>query len=165
MRDARMHAALGAAFLGLALLAITSARAGEPAAGPAPTPATSATLSIENAWVREPPPGADVAAAYFTVRNSGRESAVLVDLSSPVASETMLHETKILGGQSRMRMLERLVIPAGGAVSLTPGAIHVMLAGLNQPLHAGQQVPLVLRFANGQQIRVVARVRSAAASE
>jgi periplasmic copper chaperone A len=163
MRDARMHAALRAAFLGLAALAIGSALAGEPTAGPASAPATSATLSVEKAWVREPPPGADVAAAYFTLRNTGHDSAVLVDLSSPVASETMLHETQLVGGESRMRMLERLVIPAGGAVSLTPGAIHVMLAGLRQPLHAGQQVPLVLRFASGQQIRVLARVRPAAA--
>ena len=144
---------------------VRSALASEPAPQPASAPATSAALSIENAWIREPPPGADVAAAYFTVRNAGHDSAVLVDLSSPVASETMLHETKIVGGQSRMRMLERLVIPAGGAVSLTPGAIHVMLDGLKQPLHAGQQVPLVLRFANGQQIRILARVRPAAASE
>ena len=160
-----MHAALGATFLGLASLAIGSALAGGPAAQPASTPATSATLSIENAWIREPPPGADVAAAYFTVRNAGHDSAVLVDLSSPVASETMLHETKIVGGQSRMRMLERLVIPAGGAVSLTPGAIHVMLEGLRQPLHAGQQVPLVLEFATGQKMRVLARVRPTAASD
>jgi periplasmic copper chaperone A len=71
----------------------------------------------------------------------------------------MLHESKIVAGQSQMRMLERLVIPPGGVVVLHPGAIHVMLEGLDKPLVAGQQVPLVLRFANGKEIHVSARVR------
>ncbi len=107
----------------------------------------------------QPPPGADAAAAYFTVRNATRKPAVLVDVSSPLASEAMLHETRVVGGESRMRMLERLVIPAGGSVTLHPGAIHLMLQGLGKPLVVGQEVPLVLRFASGQEIRVSARVR------
>jgi len=164
MRASARHAVLRAALLGLA--ALTAAGAGLPDASTAATAVSASTaVSVENAWVRMPPPGTDVAAAYFTVRNSGHTSAALVDVSSPVASETMLHETRIVGGESRMRMLERLIIPAGGAVTLTPGAIHVMLAGLRKPLAVGQQVPLVLRFANGQQIHVLARVRSPAAGE
>jgi periplasmic copper chaperone A len=166
MHNARMHGILGAALLGLTVLVAGSALAAEPAAAP-PTAALAAAarVSVEKAWVPQPPPGAEVAAAYFTLRNTGHAPAVLVDVSSPLASETMLHETKLIGGESRMRMLERLVIPPGGAVTLTPGAIHVMLAGLRQPLMVGQQVPLVLRFADGQQIRVLARVRSPAARE
>ncbi len=136
---------------------------GDPPASAPPAPAsegvTAAGVRVENAWIPQPPPGADVAAAYFTVRNTTREPAVLVDVSSPLASEVMLHESQVVGGQSRMRMLERLVIPAGGTVTLHPGAIHVMLDGLGKPLVVGQQVPLVLRFANGQEIRVSARVR------
>jgi periplasmic copper chaperone A len=158
MRPARMHAALGAAFVGLAAFMAATAIAADSTA-PQSAPAPAATISVEQAWVREPPPGTEVAAAYFTVRNAGHDAVVLVDVSSPLASETMLHESKVVGGESRMRMLERLVIPARGAVTLTPGAIHVMLTGLHQPLRVGQRVPLVLRFANGQQIRVSAPVR------
>ncbi len=137
----------------------TPAHASQAAQPAQPAPASRAGIRIENAWVPLPPPGADVAAAYFTVRNTTREPAVLVDVSSPLASEAMLHETKVVGGQSRMRMLERLVIPAGGSVTLHPGAIHLMLEGLGKPLAVGQEVPLVLRFASGQEIRVSARVR------
>jgi periplasmic copper chaperone A len=125
----------------------------------APAPASHAGIQVENAWVPQPPPGADVAAAYFTVRNTTREPAVLVEVSSPLASQAMLHETRVVGGESRMRMLERLVIPAGGTVTLHPDAIHVMLQGLGKPIAVGEEVPLVLRFASGQQIRVSARVR------
>lgn len=120
---------------------------------------TRATVQVDNAWVPQPPPGANVAAAYFTVRNTGRRRAELIEVSSPVASEVMLHETSIVAGESRMRMLERLVIPAGGVVTLEPGAIHVMLEGLPAPLRVGEEVPLVLRFASGEEIHVAARVR------
>jgi periplasmic copper chaperone A len=140
--------ALAAGFLG-----------GRPAPAEQPGPGSNPGIRVQNAWVPQPPPGADVAAAYFTVRNTTHEAAVLVEVSSPLASEVMLHETKVVGGESRMRMLERLVIPAGGTVTLHPGAIHVMLQGLRKPLTVGQEVPLVLRFANGQEMRLSARVR------
>jgi periplasmic copper chaperone A len=80
-------------------------------------------------------------------------------VSSPVASEVMLHRSSVVAGVSRMRMLERLVIPAGATVTLEPGAIHVMLEGLRKPLVSGEEVPLVLRFANGEETHVSARVR------
>lgn len=121
--------------------------------------AGSASLQVENAWVPQPPAGAKVAAAYFTVRNTGSERAVLVEVSSPMASVAMLHETSVVAGESRMRMLGQLVIPAGGSVTLEPGAIHVMLEGLRRPLRVGEQIPLLLSFADGQKIRVSARVR------
>ncbi|HUN76219.1 MAG TPA: copper chaperone PCu(A)C [Steroidobacteraceae bacterium] len=154
-----MHGIFGAAAVAFAALLADVALAAQPhAASAAPT-----TIRIENAWVPQPPPGTEVAAAYFTVRNVGHDPAVLLEVTSPLASEAMLHETRIVGGESRMRMLERLAIPAGGAVTLTPGAIHVMLVGLHQVLRVGQQVPLVLRFENGQQIRILAPVRASAA--
>ncbi|HTW37942.1 MAG TPA: copper chaperone PCu(A)C [Steroidobacteraceae bacterium] len=146
--------AAGALCAGSAASAAQPAQAVPGAEGPA-----RATVQVDNAWVPQPPPGASVAAAYFTVRNAGRQRAELIEVSSPVASEAMLHETTIVAGESRMRMLERLVIPAGGTVTLKPGAIHVMLEGLNAPLHVGEAIPLVLRFANGEEIHVSARVR------
>jgi len=142
----------------LCLFASGSGLAGESA------PADAAAVRVENAWVRQPPPGAEVAAAYFTLRNAGRAPAVLDAVSSPLASQVMLHETTVVAGISRMRMLERLVIPAGGTVMLKPGAIHVMLHGLVKPLTVGQDVPLVLHFASGREIRVSAPVRPLGAS-
>ncbi len=166
LRRSELHQHKGCRAVFLALLAMWAGRA--LAGGPLPSPllaqstppaSAPAAVEVENAWVPQPPPGADVAAAYFTLHNPGRERAVLVEVSSPVASEVMVHQTSVVAGQSRMRMVERLVIPAGGTVRLTPGAIHVMLEGLRKPLLVGEEVPLVLRFASGQEIHVSARVR------
>jgi len=138
----------------LAAAASFDARAAAP-------PAASAALQVQvvNAWIPQPPPGAEVAAAYFTVRNIGHEPAVLVGIDSPLAAAAMLHESSVLAGESRMRPVERLVIPAGGSVTLKPGGLHVMLHELASALAAGQRVPLVLHFAGGKEIRVAAQVR------
>ena len=124
-----------------------------------PAESDSGGLSVENAWIPQPPPGTGVAAAYFTLRNDSHAPAVLVAVSSPLAGDTMLHETTVVGGMSRMRMVARLTVPPHGSVTLRPDGLHVMLLSLKQALIPGETVPLVLRFASGREIRVVAHVR------
>ena len=46
----------------------------------------------------------------------------------------------------KMRPLAGLDIPAGQSVTLKPGGEHIMLMGLNGPLHEGQSFPLTLTF-------------------
>lgn len=116
-------------------------------------------VRIENAWIPQPPPGAEVAAAYFTVENTGSESAVLVGVDCPLAAAAMLHQTSVVAGESRMRPVERLTIPPGRSVTLRPGSLHVMLHELSSPLAVGQRVPLVLHFAGGAELHVEAKVR------
>jgi len=116
-------------------------------------------VDVENAWIPQPPPGAEVAAAYFTLRNAGGEPAVLVSVDCPLAAAAMLHRSSIVAGQSRMRMVERLTIPPEHSVRLEPGGLHVMLHELARPLAVGQRVPLVLHFAGGKALHVEATVR------
>jgi periplasmic copper chaperone A len=123
------------------------------------SPAPALQVRVENAWIPQPPPGAEVAAAYFTLRNAGGEPAVLVGLDCPLAAAAMLHESSVVAGESRMRMIERLTIPPGHSVTLKPGGLHVMLHEISSPLAVGQRVPLVLHFAGGQELHVEATVR------
>ncbi|MGH8259435.1 MAG: copper chaperone PCu(A)C [Steroidobacteraceae bacterium] len=128
------------------------------AAPPAASP-TALHLQVENAWIPLPPPGAQVAAAYFTLHNTGREPAVLVGVDCPLAAHAMLHESSVVNGESRMRMVDRLTVPPGRSVILKPRGLHVMLDDLSRALQVGQQVPLVLHFAAGTEVRAIARVR------
>jgi copper(I)-binding protein len=48
-------------------------------------------------------------------------------------------------------------VPAGGAVEMAPGGVHLMLHGLQ--LRAGEQLPLRLYFANGEVLEVSVPVR------
>jgi periplasmic copper chaperone A len=121
--------------------------------------ASAAQVRVENAWIPLPPPGAEVAAAYFTLRNTGHEPAVLVGVDCPLAAAAMLHKTSVVAGESRMRPVERLTIPPGRSVTLAPGGLHVMLHELSSPIAVGQTVPLVLHFAGGKELHIEAQVR------
>jgi copper(I)-binding protein len=149
-------------FLTVGVLAagpLMTASAAPPHATEAAASRSAVQVQVENAWIPQPPPGAEVAAAYFTLRNIGRESVVLVGVDCPLAAAAMLHESSVVAGESRMRMIERLTIPPEHSVTLKPGGLHVMLHEISSPLAVGQRVPLVLHFAGGKELNVEAKVR------
>lgn len=104
-------------------------------------------------------PGAEVAAAYFTVHNAGRIQVTLSGVRSPLAASATLHESRLEHGHSSMRPRERLSVAPGATVRLAPGGLHVMLAKLAHPLTPGDEVPLLLVLAGGDSVAVTARVR------
>lgn len=124
--------------------------------------AQSPVLIVEDAWVRVTP-GADVAAAYMTLRNLSQQAVAVIGVQSALAGHAMIHESKIQGGRSTMRPVERLVVPAGASVQLAPGALHVMLHMLTHTPAVGESVPLVLQLEGGGTVAVTARVRPLAA--
>jgi copper(I)-binding protein len=115
-------------------------------------------LVAQNAWVRATP-GADLAAAYLTLRNVSRNAVTVTGVESPIAGHAMIHETTVQGGQSRMRPHEQLVVAPGMTVKFEPGGLHVMLHDLKRPLTVGQTVPLVITLAGGATLQVTATVR------
>jgi periplasmic copper chaperone A len=103
-------------------------------------------LTVTQAWSRPTPPGATVAAVYFSINNLGSEADLLVAVSSPVAAKVELHESRNVQGVLRMRELTSVPCAAGATVVSEPGGLHVMLIGLNGPLIAGTAFPVSLRF-------------------
>jgi copper(I)-binding protein len=138
----------------LSLLAAGRVAGGEPASS-----GHAIDLIVDTAWVREPAPGSDVGAAYFTLRNTGSQPAIIVAISCPLAAMTMLHETTFEGGTARMRPRERLEIAPRQTLVLKPGGLHVMLHGLKRMLQVGERVPLTLQLASGDEIPLTAQVR------
>ena len=63
----------------------------------------------------------------------------------------------------KMRPITGLDIPAGQPVTLQPGGDHLMLMGLNQPLHEGQSFPLTLDFEKAGPRTVTVTVEKAGA--
>lgn len=108
----------------------------------------AATIAASDAFVRLPPPGQSVSAAYLTLNNSG-EARKLVKADSNVANNVELHNHIHEGGVMRMRQVAAIDIPAKGKAVLQPGGFHIMLIGLKAPLKDGQQVPLTLTFDDG----------------
>ena len=57
-------------------------------------------------------------------------------------------------GVAKMRQVQGIEVPAGGAVTLTPGGFHIMFMGLNAPFAAGESVPVTLQFEKAGEVKV-----------
>lgn len=69
-------------------------------------------------------------------------------------------------GVMRMRPVEGGVpLPAGEAVPLAPGGLHLMLIAPQADLAAGGQVPLTLRFEKAPLLVVTAPVQAAPSAQ
>ena len=87
---------------------------------------TGATISA--AWVRSPPPGMTMTAAYFELRNDGAMPLVIESISSADFGSTMLHETVYRDGEAHMQHLAVIAVAPGETFRATPGSVHVMVA-------------------------------------
>lgn len=113
--------------------------------GPSTGSANSGTMHVTGAYIPQPA-NTSVAAAYFTVADSGAAD-VLTGVTSDVSTDVGLHETVDEGAAGTMVAEPSLAVPAHGTVSFTPGGYHVMLMHPSA-LTVGQQVELTLHFAH-----------------
>jgi copper(I)-binding protein len=109
-----------------------SAKAGSPA-----------KLSVSAGYIPQPLL-TDLAAAYFTVTNSGGTAAELTSVSTPLAAHVTLHSTT----GTTMYQVASLTVPAGGRLTLGTGADHLMLENLTGKPSVGAKVTLTLHFAH-----------------
>ena len=121
--------------------------------------ATGSGLTIQDPWVREPPPGATVLAAYLTLTNRSGSPQMLLGASSPLFEQIEIHQTVERDGTARMVRQERLEVPPGGQLSFAPGSYHLMLIGPRATLHEGDTVDLRLELEGGDAVDVSAPVR------
>lgn len=142
--------ALLAALLVLGACSSDADRASDPTAEPAVVSA--------DAWCRPSPNGVKAAACYVTLTAATDDR--LTGGSTPRADMVQVHEMKTENGMMVMgEMAQGLSLPAGEAVTLAPGGLHLMLMGLHAPLTAGETAPLTLNFANAAPVTVEAKVR------
>ena len=131
-------------FVSTALLALMLADA----------PAVAGDITVQSAFARATPKGAQVGAGYLTIRNDGaaadRLTAVAVDFA-----KAELHEMKASNGVRVMREVTGgLAIPAHSTVKLAPGGYHLMFVELKHPLIKGETVKATLTFAHTGSIAV-----------
>lgn len=110
-------------------------------------------IKIENAYTRATVPGQQVAGGFMKIENKGTTDQ-LVSASSPLAGEVQLHEMAMEGNVMKMRQVKDITVPAGGAVELKPGGLHLMFMNIKAPLAAGESVPVKLKFAKAGEVEV-----------
>lgn len=117
------------------------------------------SLVVENAWVREAPPGARMLAAFMEIRNTGDEAVVLTGVDSPAFDHVMLHRSVVVDGVARMLHQDEIPIPAGTSLKLEPGSYHLMMPAPETRLQSGDQVEFLLHFADDNCLRISADVK------
>ena len=110
-------------------------------------------VQIENAYTRATVPGQMAAGGFMKIENKGAADQ-LISASSPVAGEVQLHEMAMDGNVMKMRQVKDIAVPAGGAVELKPGGLHLMFMNIKAPLAAGETVPVKLKFATAGEVDV-----------
>lgn len=116
--------------------------------------AGAATIQSHHAYILLSPAGSS-AAAYMRIYNLGDDDRIDA-VESGVAGRTALHVSEVdAEGVSRMRSLPSgLSLPAGGAVDLAPGGLHIMLLGIDSPPEPGTNVDLALHLASGDTVHL-----------
>lgn len=124
----------------------------------AAAPAAAQAITVENAWIMTPPPGASEASAFVTVRASADDR--LLGVSCECAVRADLHEMSINGSAMSMRPLRYgAPVTVSAPLIMGPHGIHIMLTGITAPLQQGQVIPLRLTFRDAGIVTANAEVR------
>ena len=115
---------------------------------------STSAIKIEHAYTRATMPGQQVAGGFMKIENKGGPADQLLSASSPVAGEVQLHEMSMEGNVMKMRQVKDIAVPAGGAVELKPGGLHLMFVNIKAPFSTGETVPVKLTFAKAGEVEV-----------
>jgi periplasmic copper chaperone A len=121
-------------------------------------PFAAAQVKVEGAWARPTVPGQQGGGGFVTLTSAAGDK--LVGGSTPVAQRFELHTMAMKGDVMEMRQVEAIELPAGKAVKLEPGGLHVMFIGLKQALPLGSKVPVTLKFEKAGEVKVEFEVMS-----
>ncbi|MFE6869902.1 copper chaperone PCu(A)C [Kitasatospora sp. NPDC057692] len=114
----------------------------------------AARLSVADSYIPLPPTGG-MAAGYLTVRNEGGQGDELVKVSSPGASSVTMHRSTA----TTMEQVDKLDVPAHGALQLSRGGNHLMIMGWQKAPVLGDEVELDLTFTRTGTISVKVPVK------
>jgi len=118
-------------------------------------------IKITGAYIPQPATPS-IAAAYFTVTETGSQGDLLLSATSVPASQVSLMQESESGANAGTMtdLTGGLAIPADGAVVLGPGGYHLMLTNPGSPLTAGGSVALTLRFKDAGTVTIKVPVTS-----
>lgn len=105
------------------------------------------------------PEGVGSTAGFMTIKNNTDAPIVLEDVSLDWANHAMMHESKVVDGMAKMEHLDELVID--DELVFQPGAKHIMIMGVKEPLVEGQSYNIRLHFKDREPIEVAFKVRQA----
>ena len=120
----------------------------------------SPTVRVDSAWARPTVAGQRAGGGYVRIENRAATADRLISARSPAAERVEIHAMSMEGDVMRMRQIDGIDLPAGRAVELKPGGLHLMFMELKAPLQAGTRFPLTLRFEKAGELAVTVAVET-----
>ncbi len=115
-------------------------------------------LLVSDAWMPEPA-NPEVGVVYLRVSNSGKSDDAVTGVSTDASEDADLCSTETAdSGSARMRVVEEIPVPAGGATTLVEGGYHVMVNDLPEAPVVGDEVTVNLSFASEEEVAVTVPV-------
>lgn len=117
-------------------------------------------LSVNNAYIRTMPPGQTMTAGFLTVTNNSLKRCQLLSGTSSISPRIEFHEHQHAQGMMQMRQVDSVVVAAGQTVTFSPGALHLMLYEIDEPLVAGDTTQMEIASDQCGAISFTAEIRS-----
>lgn len=118
--------------------------------------ASAADVEIHHATVRQPLPGRDVSAGYFSITNHTTRPLSIIEATSPWFGKIELHQHVVVDGMMRMQQVTAIDVAPQQTIHLQPGGLHLMMFNPKQTLPLGAQLPLELKTSDGKIFQVAA---------
>jgi len=103
-------------------------------------------ILVERAWSRATPPGVGNGVVYMEISNLSSGDISLVGVSSDRVKRAEIHESVMQDTMMHMQHRKSVVIGPGEQQKFEPGALHIMLMGLQEQLSEGDDFDLTLHF-------------------
>jgi periplasmic copper chaperone A len=124
------------------------------------TAATEGAVTVADAWVKATE--GDMTGSFGVISNPGDTDLTVVSATTSASDRTELHEVVMIDGAMKMQEKDGgFVVPAGGEHVLEPGADHVMVMNLQEPIAAGDSIDVTLVLDDGSEVTYSAQAREA----
>lgn len=123
----------------------------------------TAAITVTDAFSRATAPKAKTGVVFLTVTAAADDK--ITGFTTPAANRPELHMHEHKDGVMMMRQVEAIELPAGEAVTLAPGGLHLMLIDLNGPLIEGETVDVTLMFEHADDMTLSVPVKEPGAME
>lgn len=111
--------------------------------------AFSLDLEVDSPVIKAPRPGQNISAGYVTLTSANdlKVKSIESSLMDKIEVHTMKMENDGYGGKKMlMRKIDTPQLIANKRFVLKPGADHLMFYGINEPIKAGDRIPLLFKF-------------------
>ena len=122
-------------------------------------------ITVQNAWIREAPPGIKIMAGYLEIENLSDKTLALMSAESTEFERIEFHLSQTEDGVARMQQQDEIMIAPNTTFSFAPGGYHLMLINNTVPMREGELASIKLTFADHETLMFDAMVKRSDSTE